>query len=985
MLLKEIIPIIERMHNKILPKYEVDELSLFIENLENKFNAIKPFITKLEILKHVENLSDFKLQYLEKIKFLHFIEDNIFPLNVRKLMALNINNFLENELILKIEFADRIYSLYNILRNDLLSEIISYDEDFRIINVQHLYNNFNNPFLKDQLIKLEYMKKIDFDYWELSEKYENKNFAIFNASRIVSAIDHFFNDKIFIYRKKENTNFLKLNIKFKEDGKLFSGVLEFKDEFKDLSTGWNIVISKKLRLLKTPYEFLSSTHSTVKFIGKNNYRSILDNSSYTQDIFTKSSRYICLELLDKKREENFENTFFLKIMNHIHSYPIKIDWKLLEKLEETKYNIDNEVSIVKVMADIDKERKNKEITWNKQKQANKQVRYLYNKAKGIKNQIDIYNQIFELLKNLNDCKFFIKYKFCTRYRMYPDAGILNYQNFKILRMLFKGETKTKEEIILIYREFFKKHYINADKISENIFFYNKINDENYQSIVKIVEVKLERKLEIKKSKNILSLSDNELWDTILSNYGYHLIYRIGEFLGKTSTSLDNNSVTVNGINIIKNNLLELGQLGEINTEEKSYWWRLLENWNEFKDNNVFDGYLYAFDATTSMIQISSILCFAENEKTLKQCGIMDPFKYGEKVEDAHQTILTECLNRLDNFILKNRLEVHSEIIKRLIDRSFIKTIHIPFSYGQSSRTLMQNLNLKHRNSLVWEKIPTKVRKLLGHFIYNIILVIYKKDMPHILEARETLEEAYRNSSISLGGEMINMPVETDISDDHIEYSNLINKKISIKNNIRKIEINKRVGDVDFYECKIKDLYDKINNIEERIEKIEENYEKNNLIKRISISSIIWDSELRKFKSTNKYKVIYLNQSKEINEKKMNRCAYVNTIQNGDSTVMLLSNKNLMLENTELKVTILWTHDCGNIPLIFADLLEISYKLAIIEMIKYYMNSETDPFEKKEYKIDQKYIQERRKRKKIWIEKDIENMVWGSTRLITSEF
>jgi hypothetical protein len=99
-----------------------------------------------------------------------------------------------------------------------------------------------------------------------------------------------------------------------------------------------------------------------------------------------------------------------------------------------------------------------------------------------------------------------------------------------------------------------------------------------------------------------------------------------------------------------------------------------------------------------MIQISSIFCFAENKKILKQCGLIDPFKNGEKIEDVHQTILQECLNNLDDFILKNKLEEYQNNIYKIIDRSFVKTIHIPFSYGQSDKTLTQNLNLKHRNN-----------------------------------------------------------------------------------------------------------------------------------------------------------------------------------------------------------------------------------------------------------------------------------------------
>jgi septal ring factor EnvC (AmiA/AmiB activator) len=106
---------------------------------------------------------------------------------------------------------------------------------------------------------------------------------------------------------------------------------------------------------------------------------------------------------------------------------------------------------------------------------------------------------------------------------------------------------------------------------------------------------------------------------------------------------------------------------------------------------------------------------------------------------------------------------------------------------------------------------------------------------HILEAKENLEEAYRNSSISIGGEMLGMPIETDISDDHIEYSNLLNKLKSVKNNIRKIE-NKKI-ETFFYENKRKELYNKISSIENRITKIENKYETNNLMKRINLSSI----------------------------------------------------------------------------------------------------------------------------------------------------
>jgi hypothetical protein len=66
---------------------------------------------------------------------------------------------------------------------------------------------------------------IDFTYSTFREKYEAKHIAIYNASRVVSAIDLFFPSKLFIYRKHADTSFSELKIKFKEKQNMYSGIL----------------------------------------------------------------------------------------------------------------------------------------------------------------------------------------------------------------------------------------------------------------------------------------------------------------------------------------------------------------------------------------------------------------------------------------------------------------------------------------------------------------------------------------------------------------------------------------------------------------------------------------------------------------------------------------------------------------------------------------------------------------------------------------
>jgi hypothetical protein len=104
-----------------------------------------------------------------------------------------------------------------------------------------------------------------------------------------------------------------------------------------------------------------------------------------------------------------------------------------------------------------------------------------------------------------------------------------------------------------------------------------------------------------------------------------------------------------------------------------------------------------------------------------------------------------------------------------------------------------------------------------------------------------MEMGYTSSSISMGGEMLKMPVETDISDDHIEYSALSNKIKSINDHLAKIKIlsNKNDSTINlFYTEKIKEMEKKLSSLSNRLEKLEEHYDKNDLIKRINISSII---------------------------------------------------------------------------------------------------------------------------------------------------
>jgi hypothetical protein len=99
-----------------------------------------------------------------------------------------------------------------------------------------------------------------------------------------------------------------------------------------------------------------------------------------------------------------------------------------------------------------------------------------------------------------------------------------------------------------------------------------------------------------------------------------------------------------------------------------------------------------------MVQISSIIAFAENKKILKQCGLIDPFIEKEIIEDSHQTIVMECIIGLKEFINKNNAYKYENEIVKLVNRSFIKTIHIPYGYGQSDKTLIQSLNDKHKNN-----------------------------------------------------------------------------------------------------------------------------------------------------------------------------------------------------------------------------------------------------------------------------------------------
>jgi len=237
-----------------------------------------------------------------------------------------------------------------------------------------------------------------------------------------------------------------------------------------------------------------------------------------------------------------------------------------------------------------------------------------------------------------------------------------------------------------------------------------------------------------------------------------------------------------------------------------------------------------------------------------------------------------------------------------------------------------------------------------------------------------MEIGYTSSSISIGGEMLKMPVEADISDDHIEYSALSNKIKSLSNHLAKIKIlmnrNEDLIINTFYEEKIKEIVKKLSSLRYRLEKLEDYYDKNDLIKRINISSVAWDKNNNKYKSINKYKVTFLDQQKRVNMKKMNRCSYVNSIQNGDATAMLLTNDNLIFETKNdsfedeknNKITVLWSHDCGSISLWYGDILEAAYKISINKIIDFYIDPNSDPLEKPEYAIDHEYLRKRKIRK-----------------------
>lgn len=959
----ELIEIIEKVINKKLYENEKEEICTFYGNLTNNFKEIKKLISNSELTKKEEKFSNFRIQYLEKITFLNFIEQEIFPLNLKNLKNLKIGEHLKTENIQKIEISERVYSLYESLREDLIEDDTNISKKeyggIKIINIQHLYNNFDDSFMKEQVVKMNNMNKLDFDYWDLTKTYDIKDMAILNASRIVSAIDYFFNDKIFIYRKTKGSKFEKIKIKYKENNEIYNGTLEYAEGLEKLSTGWNIIISKDLKIYKNPYQYVSERKREVKFIGKNNYNSILDNSHYSQKIFTKNSKYISLELLTKNREEEFDNRFLIKILNHVQSFPIKIDSWVLKKSVNINMRIYKEIEKLKNSIKYS----NKTIKWSEKKKINKILRNTYNKIEGYENDIENNNQILKLSKALENKTFYINYMFCTRYRMYPNAGVLNYQNFKVLRLIFRGETIEKQKIIDTYKKFLEKHKDVKEEILKNIFFYNKINTINYDKIIKIVSDKIGREVNISRWEE-----DKNLWDIIICNIAFHLIIRIGGTEKKISTYNNDDEVIEEGFIKIKN----------VETLNKNiYEERLAKDWIDFSDRTWITQKLYSFDATTSMIQISSIICFADNKKILKQCGIINPFEDNNKIEDSHESILINVKEKIKNFIEKNNIKKYENEIKNLLDRKFIKTIHIPFSYGQGERTLLQNVNKKQRNNEIWENIPTKLKKMICRFVYEEILNIYENELMHILEARNVFEEAYRESSISMGGEIIKMPVQTDISDIHIEYWELVKKRKNIINSFNNIKEND-----EFQKEKRKELLRKIDSIDTRIDKIEMDYEEKDLIKRINISSILWDKKSENFKTVGKYKVLYLKQNTNINKEKMDRCAYVNSVQNGDANVMLMTNDKLMLD--DYKIITLWAHDCGNVPLAFADLFEISYKMSLMELTEYYLNPKTDPIERKIYCIDKTYIEKRKKRKEFWIKNNIKGEIWKSSRVVTAD-
>jgi hypothetical protein len=94
---ENLINTIEKIINKKLTTIEKKEICIFIENITNEFKEIKKLIIDPQLIVKNEKLSDFKLQYLEKIKFLNFIPNDIFPLNLRNLRELDITKHLKKK------------------------------------------------------------------------------------------------------------------------------------------------------------------------------------------------------------------------------------------------------------------------------------------------------------------------------------------------------------------------------------------------------------------------------------------------------------------------------------------------------------------------------------------------------------------------------------------------------------------------------------------------------------------------------------------------------------------------------------------------------------------------------------------------------------------------------------------------------------------------------------------------------------------------
>jgi hypothetical protein len=100
-------------------------LYIFATHLFDNFDNIKPLISNTTLLKVEPIFADFKLQYLEKLKFLPFMKNNIFPITIKTLGMLKLHNYLSTDDILKIELTDRLYTLFLVLRKDLFSDNFS--------------------------------------------------------------------------------------------------------------------------------------------------------------------------------------------------------------------------------------------------------------------------------------------------------------------------------------------------------------------------------------------------------------------------------------------------------------------------------------------------------------------------------------------------------------------------------------------------------------------------------------------------------------------------------------------------------------------------------------------------------------------------------------------------------------------------------------------------------------------------------------------